>query len=220
MFPFFTKLFGRKHPPVSENDSMKKFLVVGLGNIGPEYANTRHNIGFQILDTLGAKHDFDFEPARLGTIGNFNIKGRKVICLKPSTYMNRSGKALYYWLEKENIDINRLLVVTDDINLPFGMFRLKTKGSDGGHNGLKDIQDTLGTTQYPRFRFGIGSEFSKGKQVDYVLGGWGEDEVPHLAPLREKGAALIESFVLAGARNTMNLFNGDHKLEGPKGIDS
>jgi PTH1 family peptidyl-tRNA hydrolase len=187
---------------------MKKYLIAGLGNIGPEYANTRHNIGFKVLDTLAAQQDISFESARLGDVGTFKIKGKSVLLLKPSTYMNRSGKAVQYWLDKEKIPIANLLVVTDDLNLPFGSIRLKLRGSDGGHNGLKDIQETLGSQLYPRFRFGIGADFSKGRQVDYVLGEWSESELETLPERLNRGAALIESFVLAGPQITMNTFNG------------
>ncbi len=201
-------LFGKKPSVLGEADPMKKFLITGLGNIGPDYDNTRHNIGFQILDKLAEKKEFTFEPARLGDIGSFKIKGRSVLCLKPSTFMNRSGKAIRYWLEKEKIPLENLLVITDDINLPFGTIRLKTKGSDGGHNGLKDIQQVLGTTQYHRFRFGVGSEFSKGAQVNYVLSPWTEEESEALKERLDRAADLIPSFVLAGAKETMNQFNG------------
>ncbi|MFM1878001.1 MAG: hypothetical protein RLZZ241_867 [Bacteroidota bacterium] len=192
----------------SNSNSMKKYLIAGLGNIGPEYANTRHNIGFKVLDTLAAQQDISFESARLGDVGTFKIKGKSVLLLKPSTYMNRSGKAVQYWLDKEKIPIANLLVVTDDLNLPFGSIRLKLRGSDGGHNGLKDIQETLGSQLYPRFRFGIGADFSKGRQVDYVLGEWSESELETLPERLNRGAALIESFVLAGPQITMNTFNG------------
>ena len=187
---------------------MKKFLIVGLGNIGPEYAQTRHNIGFRILDFLAEKEDFPFETQKLGDIGLFKIKGRSICCLKPSTYMNRSGKAVRYWMEKEKIPLENVLIVTDDINLPFGTLRLKTKGSDGGHNGLKDVQQSLGTQGYHRFRFGVGSDFGKGRQVDYVLGQWEAQEKEALNERLEKSTALIRSFILSGARTTMNTFNG------------
>lgn len=193
---------------LDESDPMKKYLIAGLGNIGPEYAHTRHNIGFQILDRLALQEGVSFEPGRLGDVGTLKVKGRSLLLLKPSTYMNRSGKAVQYWLEKEKIPLEHLLVVTDDLNLPFGTLRLKTQGSDGGHNGLRDIQAVLGTTAYARFRFGIGSEFSRGKQVDYVLGTWNEDEAAALPERLDKGAALIKSFVLAGPKLTMNTFNG------------
>lgn len=187
---------------------MKKFLITGLGNIGAEYESTRHNIGFEILDSLAKAEEFSMEPDRLGAVGRFRVKGRQLICLKPSTYMNRSGKALKYWMDKEKIPLENILVITDDLNLPFGTLRLKTKGSDGGHNGLKDIQQVLGTTQYARFRFGIGDEFSKGRQVDYVLGKWEEEEQSKLGERLERSTELIKSFVLAGPARTMNTFNG------------
>jgi PTH1 family peptidyl-tRNA hydrolase len=193
----------------SENeDSMKKFLVAGLGNIGAEYADTRHNIGFQILDHLAEEIGFGFESGRLGEVGSFKIKGRPVICLKPGTYMNRSGKAVRYWLDKEKIPLENLLVVTDDLNLPFGTLRLKTKGSDGGHNGLKDIQQVLGTTRYSRFRFGIGADYPRGQQVDFVLGAWDDAERKAMRERLERSSELIRSFVLAGPSRTMNAFNG------------
>ena len=187
---------------------MKKFLIAGLGNIGPEYAGTRHNVGFQVLNTLAAQKEIDFEPARLGDIASFKIKGRSVLCLKPSTYMNRSGKAIRYWLEKEKIPLENLLVITDDINIPFGTLRMKTKGSDGGHNGLKDVQQVLETTQYPRFRFGVGSEFSKGNQVNFVLSPWNEEEEKAMEERLKRSAEVVQSFVLAGPKITMNQFNG------------
>lgn len=201
-------LFGKKPSILGETEPMKKYLIAGLGNIGQEYAGTRHNVGFKVLDTLAAQKEVDFEPARLGDIASFKIKGRSVLCLKPSTYMNRSGKALRYWLEKEKIPLENLLVITDDINIPFGTLRLKTKGSDGGHNGLKDIQQVLGTTQYSRFRFGVGSEFAKGGQVNYVLSPWLEEEQEALKERMQRSAELVSSFVLAGPKITMNQFNG------------
>lgn len=187
---------------------MKKFLIVGLGNVGTKYDNTRHNIGFKILDELAEEHKATFETEKLGDIANFRFKGRTFILLKPSTFMNLSGKAVKYWMDKENIPHDNLLVITDDLNLPFGTIRLKTKGSDGGHNGLKDIQNVLQTTKYNRFRFGISDEFSKGRQVDYVLGEWTTEEEKQLPERLEKGCELIESFALAGVSRTMNQFNG------------
>lgn len=192
----------------NEEDLMKKFLIVGLGNIGEKYNNTRHNIGFKVLDHLADASSISFETVKLGDTSTLKIKGRTLILLKPSTYMNLSGKAVKYWLEKEKIPLENLLVVTDDLNLPFGTLRLKTKGSDGGHNGLKDIQDKLQTTKYNRFRFGISDTFSKGRQVDYVLGQWNEDETTKLDERLKTSAELITSFVLAGVSNTMNQFNG------------
>ena len=193
---------------LTEDEIMKKFLIVGLGNIGEKYANTRHNIGFKILDYIANVEGLSFETQKLGDITTLKIKGRTLILLKPNTYMNLSGKAIKYWLEKEKIPLDNLLVVTDDLNLPFGTLRLKTKGSDGGHNGLKDTQDKLQTTTYNRFRFGISDSFSKGKQIDYVLGDWSDDENSKLKERLKMSAELIKSFALAGVNNTMNEFNG------------
>ncbi|MFK5982570.1 MAG: aminoacyl-tRNA hydrolase [Flavobacteriaceae bacterium] len=187
---------------------MKKFLIVGLGNIGPKYENTRHNIGFKILDFLAEKEGLTFESNKLGDVTTYKLKGRTFILLKPSTFMNLSGKAVRYWLEKEKIPLENLLVLTDDLNLPFGTFRVKTKGSDGGHNGLKDIQLILNTTKYNRFRFGISDTFSQGKQIDYVLGKWISEEEKLLPERLEKAIEAIKSFGLAGITNTMNSFNG------------
>jgi len=192
----------------TEEDTMKKFLIVGLGNIGEKYTNTRHNIGFKILDYLAKSNDITFETVKLGDVATLKIKGRTLILLKPSTFMNLSGKAIKYWLEKEKIPLENLLVVTDDLNLPFGSLRLKTKGSDGGHNGLKDTQDKLQTSKYNRFRFGISAEFSQGRQVDYVLGEWTEDENTQLKERLKISADLVKSFALAGVNTTMNKFNG------------
>jgi PTH1 family peptidyl-tRNA hydrolase len=187
---------------------MKKFLIAGLGNIGPQYANTRHNIGFKILDALAKEADLSWETLKLGDITTYKKKGRTLILLKPSTFMNLSGKAVKYWMDKENIPIENVLAVTDDLNLPFGTFRIKGKGSSGGHNGLKDIQEILSTGKYPRFRFGISDAFSKGGQVDYVIGEWTAEEESQLITQIPKSIAAIESFALAGLDNTMNTFNG------------
>jgi len=187
---------------------MKKYLIVGLGNIGEKYENTRHNIGFKILDYFASQENIAFETQKLGDMATYKLKGRTFIFLKPNTYMNLSGKAVLYWLTKEKIPLENLLVITDDLNLPFGSIRLKTKGSDGGHNGLKDIQHKLNTTKYNRFRFGISNAFSKGQQIDYVLGEWTDEEYSKLKERLEKSSELIKSFVLAGVNNTMNAFNG------------
>lgn len=200
--------FSRGKSLLEENDTMKKFLVVGLGNIGEKYAHTRHNIGFSIVNQLALEESISFEDARLGAVATFKHKGKAVLCVKPSTYMNLSGRAVKYWMDHEKIPLENVLIITDDINLPFGTLRLKAKGSDGGHNGLKDIQHTLKTTKYHRFRFGIGSEFSKGKQVDFVLGTWTEEETEILEERLKRSTQLIRSFVFAGAKNTMNEFNG------------
>ncbi|VXB43077.1 Peptidyl-tRNA hydrolase [Flavobacterium sp. 9AF] len=189
-------------------DSMKKFLIVGLGNIGSEYVNTRHNIGFKILDYLANKEEVSFQTAKLGDIAEIKIKGRSLLLLKPNTYMNLSGKAVKYWMEKENIEKDNILIITDDLNLSFGTIRIKSKGSDGGHNGLKNIQLLLNTSEYPRFRFGISDAFKKGQQVNYVLGEWTDEEKDKLKERLEIASEIIKSFALAGLSNTMNLFNG------------
>ena len=210
MFECIIKFFksNKKTNIVEEINPMKKFLIVGLGNIGGEYANTRHNIGFKILDYFAKKEELTFETQKLGDVATYKIKGRTFIFLKPNTYMNLSGKAILYWLTKEKIPLENLMVITDDLNLPFGSIRVKMKGSDGGHNGLKDTQDKLNTTKYNRFRFGISDAFSKGRQVDYVLGEWTNDENSQLDERLEKSIELIKSFGLAGINNTMNSFNG------------
>ena len=193
---------------VPKEDPMKKFLIVGLGNIGEKYRNTRHNIGFQILDNLASKTSAEFESQKLGSIAKFRFKGRTFVLLKPSTYMNLSGKSVKYWLTKEKIPTENLLVVCDDLNLPFGSIRFKAKGSFGGHNGLKDINAVLQTQNYARYRCGVGSEFSKGGQSDFVLGKWNADEQGLLSERLEKSIALIKSFGTAGLNITMNTFNG------------
>lgn len=210
MFSIIKKFFSTKeHNTISEEtDPMKKFLIVGLGNIGPKYTNTRHNIGFKLLDFYADKNSLTWETAKLGDITSHKVKGRTFIFLKPSTFMNLSGKAVNYWLDKEKIPLENMLVITDDLNLAFGTIRIKTKGSDGGHNGLKDIQNTLQTTNYNRFRFGISDAFPKGKQIDYVLGEWDEEENKSLPERLEVGCKAIESFALAGMNITMNTFNG------------
>ncbi|MCB9425916.1 MAG: aminoacyl-tRNA hydrolase [Flavobacteriales bacterium] len=187
---------------------MTKYLIVGLGNIGAEYVNTRHNIGFKIVDALANEEQVSFETVKLGVLAEFKYKGRQFILLKPNTYMNLSGKAVKYWMEKENIPTENILVVTDDLNLSFGTIRIKGKGSDGGHNGLKNIQLLLNTNQYPRFRFGISDEFKKGQQVDYVLGEWGEQEKAALPERLKIAGEAIRSFGFGGLNNTMNTFNG------------
>ena len=205
LFSLFKKSY--KHSTVAQ-PPMKKFLIVGLGNIGSEYTQTRHNIGFKVLDELAKIKNVDFETVKLGDLARFNFKGKTFILLKPSTYMNLSGKSVKYWMDKEKISQENILIVTDDLHIDFGTFRLKAKGSDGGHNGLKDINLKLGNQNYARFRFGIGAVFSKGKQVNYVLGEWNKDEERYLPELLDKGAKLIISFATAGIGNTMNQFNG------------
>ena len=203
---FLKDLFGFKKE--TKEELMKKFLIVGLGNIGEKYANTRHNIGFKIVDEVAEEHNATFETATLGDVASFRFKGRTFILLKPNTYMNLSGKAVKFWLQKENIAIDNLLVVTDDLNIDFGTIRIKAKGSAGGHNGLKDIQDKLATNTYPRFRFGVSANYSKGRQVDYVLGEWNKEETSLLIERLPTSAKIVTSFGTDGLSNTMNEFNG------------
>ncbi|HEY9124142.1 MAG TPA: aminoacyl-tRNA hydrolase [Bacteroidales bacterium] len=184
-----------------------KYLVAGLGNIGSEYAHTRHNIGFDVLDALAGASNIYFEDGRYAFNTRFSIKGRTIVLIKPTTYMNLSGKAVSYWLQKENIPVENLLVVVDDLALPVGAIRIRPKGGDGGHNGLKNIQEMLGHANYARLRFGIGSEFAKGRQVDFVLGKWAEEEKALIKPAIETSCEVIKSFVLAGLERTMTSFN-------------
>jgi PTH1 family peptidyl-tRNA hydrolase len=197
-----------KDKVLNESSKMKKFLIVGLGNIGAEYVNTRHNIGFKVLDYFANQESISFQTQKLGDVAEFKIKGRTAILLKPNTFMNLSGKAVKYWMEKEKIEKNNLLIITDDLNLSFGSIRIKTKGSDGGHNGLKNIQLLLNSTEYPRFRFGISDAFKKGKQVDYVLGEWSTEEKEAMKERLSISSEIIKSFVLAGLNTTMNAYNG------------
>ena len=187
---------------------MKKFLIVGLGNIGADYVNTRHNIGFKVVDFIAREAGVDFETVKLGSLAEVKIKGRTLLLLKPNTYMNLSGKAVQHWMEKEKIEKENILVITDDLNLHFGTIRIKPKGSDGGHNGLKSIQALLNATDYPRFRFGISDEFKKGQQADYVLGDWSAEESEALKERLSISAEAVKSFALAGLGNTMTAYNG------------
>ena len=186
----------------------KKFLIVGLGNIGAEYVNTRHNIGFKVLDFLAKKESLDFQTVKLGALAEYKFKGRTFLLLKPNTYMNLSGKAVKYWMDQENIPLENIMIITDDLNLSFGTIRFKGNGSDGGHNGLKNINLILNTQNYTRFRFGISDQFKKGQQVDYVLGEWDEQEKAALPERLEISTEIIKSFGTAGLNNTMNSFNG------------
>lgn len=207
MLAFLGNLFKttKKTPP---EDPMKKFLIVGLGNIGPKYENTRHNIGFKVVDAFAKAQQTSFQTEKLGDIAKTKVKGKTVILLKPNTFMNLSGKAIRYWMQQEKIPLENVLVITDDLNLEFGTLRIKTKGSDGGHNGLKDTQAQLNTSKYNRFRFGISDAFSKGRQVDYVLGEWTEKEAAALPERLDISCEVISSFAAAGIINTMNNYNG------------
>ncbi len=184
-----------------------KYLIVGLGNPGYKYENTRHNIGFKVLDSLAKESSISFETAKLGELTSLKHRGRNLILLKPNTFMNLSGKAVRYWLTKEKIPLENLLVITDDLALEFGTVRMRTKGSDGGHNGLKDIQKLLETSKYSRIRFGVGSEFKRGRQVDYVLGEWNEDEQNLLPERLSHLKKMVLSFSTQGAARTMSDFN-------------
>ena len=184
-----------------------KYLIVGLGNIGAEYADTRHNIGFRVLDFLAAKSEASFSAERYGAVAEVRHKGRTLVLLKPSTYMNLSGKAVRYWLEQTRVPIENLLVVVDDIALPFGTLRMRTKGSDGGHNGLKNINELLQTDGYSRIRFGIGGDFARGGQVDYVLGHWTAEEEAAMEERLKVFADAVLSFATVGAERTMNTYN-------------
>ena len=184
-----------------------KYLVVGLGNIGAEYASTRHNIGFRVLDALAEASNASFMAGRYGSTTTIRHKGRQIILLKPSTYMNLSGKAVRYWMEQEKIPIEKVLIISDDIALPFGQLRMRKKGSDGGHNGLKNITELLGREDYARMRFGIGGDFPKGHQVDYVLGEWSAEEEAAMGERLKIFSQAILSFAMVGADMPMNTFN-------------
>ncbi|MCW3788466.1 aminoacyl-tRNA hydrolase [Plebeiibacterium sediminum] len=184
-----------------------KYLVVGLGNIGSEYVDTRHNIGFNVLDELAKQEDLKFENLRYGAVANYKFKGKNLILLKPSTYMNLSGKAIRYWMQQEKILPENLLVIVDDLALPFGSIRMRQKGSDAGHNGLKNIQELFGHNNYSRIRFGIGDNYSRGKQIDYVLGKWSDGEFAELPLLIDHAIKMVKGFVTIGASRTMNEYN-------------
>ncbi len=195
---------------------MSKFLIAGLGNIGEEYSFTRHNIGFEIADALAhalLKDDEKkssaklFSTEKLAMVHSARFRGKSLLIIKPTTYMNLSGKAVNFWMQAEKIPVQNVLVVTDDLALPFGTLRLKKKGSDGGHNGLTDIIAMLGTTEFPRLRFGIGSDFSKGRQVDFVLSRWSKEEQEKLSERIEQSITIIKSFIAAGIDRTMSDFN-------------
>lgn len=186
---------------------MNKYLIVGLGNIGAEYDATRHNIGFDVCDALVIKHGGSFKLEKLAMRSEIKIKGRPVIVIKPTTYMNLSGKAVQYWLDKEKVAPENMLVVVDDLALPIDVVRVRGNGSHAGHNGLRDIEATLGHNKYPRLRFGIGNNFPEGKQVDFVLGKWNKDELPMVMEKIRKSVEIIESFVFIGLERTMNTYN-------------
>lgn len=185
-----------------------KYLIVGLGNIGEEYWGTRHNIGFRVVNALAAAHDAQFKESRYGATCEFRVKNQVLLVLKPSTYMNLSGNAVRYWMQQEEITLDHVLIVCDDIALPFGTLRMRTKGSDGGHNGLKDIIAKCGGANFARLRFGVGGDFPKGTQVDWVLGHFPPEEEEKMGERLETTTKFIEEFCLAGAANAMNHYNG------------
>ena len=186
---------------------MNKFLIVGLGNIGNEYANTRHNIGFDVVHAFVTKHGGEFKVERLAYVANVKWKGKQFVCICPTTFMNLSGKAFKYWMDKEKVALENTLTIVDDLALPLEKLRLRGTGSDAGHNGLRDIQATVGTDAYPKLRFGIGNNFPKGMQADFVLGKWRPDEIPTVKLKLEKSVEIIESFAAIGLDKTMSLVN-------------
>ena len=192
----------------SQQQSMNTYLIVGLGNIGVDYHNTRHNIGFTVLDLLAKQLDISFSTLRYGDVAEMNYKGKKLVFLKPSTLMNRSGHAVRYWMKQRKVNSQNILVITDDVHLDFGYLRIRKQGSDGGHNGLRDIQDKLGSNQYPRLRVGIGANFSKGRQADFVLSPWNSDEECFLPTIVDRATKAVVDFATQGLEKTMNLHNG------------
>jgi len=205
MWEWIKQLFGSN--TIEEKEDPMKYLIAGLGNIGGEYDNTRHNIGFDVVDHLAEQNDGKWKVDTLGSICEIKHKGRTLVLLKPSTYMNRSGKAINYWMTKKKIQKDNLLVIVDDLHLDLGKMRLRGKGSDGGHNGLKDIQQVLGGNKYPRLKFGIGKDFRPGQQVDFVLGKWTDEENEKLPKLIKKAAEAAKSFATIGLKFSMEQFN-------------
>jgi PTH1 family peptidyl-tRNA hydrolase len=206
MLEWLRKLFAFNK--IEEIEDPMKYLIVGLGNIGSEYDGTRHNIGFDVLDELAESNDGKWKTETLGDICEIKHKGRTLCLLKPSTFMNRSGKAINYWMTKKKIKRDKILVIVDDLHMTLGKLRLRAKGSDGGHNGLKDIQQVLGGTNYPRLKFGIGNDFHSGQQVDFVLGTWTKEEEDKVEKTIKKAGDAIKSFVTIGLKFTMEKFNG------------
>ena len=196
-------LFGKKE----EIDIDMKYLVVGLGNMHPDYDGTRHNIGFEVVDLLAQEYNGKFKNDTLGDMAMIKHKGRHIYLLKPSTYMNRSGKAVRYWMQKLKVKADNILIIVDDLNLNYGKLRLRAKGANGGHNGLRDIEQVLATSKYPRLRFGIGNDFSKGRQVDFVLGKWSSDEMDKLGTYLTKATDAVLSFCSIGISHTMTKYN-------------
>lgn len=214
MIGFLRRLFGvspnREHPKFlspADEEEMKKFLIVGLGNIGPEYVGTRHNVGFMVADRLAADAGASFSSCRYGDMATFNVKNCRLMVLKPSTFMNLSGVAVRYWMNREKMPLSNLLVVVDDLALPFGKIRLRGSGSDAGHNGLKNIASELGTQNYARLRFGIGNDYARGAQINFVLGQFENEEATLLPERIETAADAVRDFCLAGLAHAMTNFN-------------
>lgn len=206
MWEWIKKIFGYKKEEIVE-DPMK-YLIIGLGNMHPDYDDSRHNVGFDVVDVMAEEAGVAWDLGKLGAMAEIKHRGRKLVLLKPSTYMNRSGKAVKFWMQELKIPKSRIMVVVDDIHLDFGKLRMRGKGSDGGHNGLKDIQQHLGGTDYPRLKVGIGSEFSKGRQVDYVLGKWSVEEIKSLPDILQRAGDAVRSFAAIGLGHTMSKYNG------------
>jgi peptidyl-tRNA hydrolase, PTH1 family len=184
-----------------------KYLIAGLGNIGPEYAFTRHNAGFMVLDRLAAQHDFKFSFEKLAYVAEWKHKGRQINFIKPTTYMNLSGKSIRYYMDQFKVPVENVLVIVDELQLPFGTLRIKPKGSHGGHNGLKNIEELLATTEYPRLRFGIGNDFPRGRQIDYVLKSFDKDEMAELPAILDRAGEMVLSYCTLGIQSTMNNYN-------------
>ncbi len=217
MFDFLKRLFAtsngngkegkQEQSETEKNHQQMNFLIVGLGNIGSEYAQTRHNIGFRVLDALAKASNLVFEDKRYGAVTTLNVKNQTLTLLKPSTYMNLSGNAVRYWMNEKKIPLENILVVVDDLSLPFGQLRMRPGGSEAGHNGLKHISSVLGTQQYARLRFGIGNDFPRGGQVDFVLGEFTEEDLKTMDERLELAGEMVKSFALSGIQFTMNHFN-------------
>lgn len=212
MIGWLRKLIGKDQEQKEEQNEMK-YIVAGLGNVGEEYEGTRHNTGFMVVDRLAKSAEARWELSRHAYRTEIKLKGRTIILLKPTTYMNLSGKAIKYWLMQERVELSRLLVVVDDIALPLGELRMKKQGSGGGHNGLKNIEEILGSNAYCRLRVGVGNDFARGRQIDYVLGQYSEGELAELSQHLDEAAEMVKTFVLEGADRAMNKFNGQKKQE-------
>ena len=212
MIGWLRRLIGKDQEQKEEQNEMK-YIVAGLGNVGEEYEGTRHNTGFMVVDRLAKSAEARWELSRHAYRTEIKLKGRTIILLKPTTYMNLSGKAIKYWLMQEKVELSRLLVVVDDIALPLGELRMKKQGSGGGHNGLKNIEEMLGSNAYCRLRVGVGNDFARGRQIDYVLGQYSEGELAELSQHLDEAAEMVKTFVLEGADRAMNKFNGQKKQE-------